>query len=47
MGGNNPGFGTGRDIAGIIIWALGFIIESWADIAKVYNSVYIASLTGG
>jgi hypothetical protein len=34
-GGDNPSFGTGRDIAGIILWALGFIVESWADIAKV------------
>jgi steroid 5-alpha reductase family enzyme len=35
MGGDNPSFGTGRDIAGIVLWALGFIVESWADIAKV------------
>lgn len=32
---NNPAFGTGRDIAGIILWVLGFVVESWADIAKV------------
>lgn len=35
-GGDNPSFGTGRDIAGIILWALGFIVESWADIAKFW-----------
>ena len=39
-GGDNPSFGTGRDIAGIILWALGFIVESWADIAKVSRSKF-------
>ena len=34
-GGDNPSFGTARDIVGILLWALGFIVESWADIAKV------------
>jgi len=33
-GGSNPTFGTGRDIAGIILWALGWIIESVADLQK-------------
>ncbi|KAK1229620.1 hypothetical protein PQX77_007313 [Marasmius sp. AFHP31] len=32
--GSNPGFGTSRDIAGIVLWALGFIIEALADIQK-------------
>ncbi|KIJ55213.1 hypothetical protein M422DRAFT_23827 [Sphaerobolus stellatus SS14] len=35
-GGANPAFGTGRDIAGIIIWALGWSIETIADFQK-YN----------
>lgn len=35
IGGDNPKFGTGRDIAGIIIWALGFSVEAVADQQKV------------
>ncbi|KIY70804.1 DUF1295-domain-containing protein [Cylindrobasidium torrendii FP15055 ss-10] len=34
IGGANPEFGTGRDIAGVIIWGIGFLIESIADIQK-------------
>lgn len=33
--GSNPSFGTSRDIAGIVLWTLGFIIETVADIQKV------------
>ncbi|EKM81967.1 hypothetical protein AGABI1DRAFT_70541 [Agaricus bisporus var. burnettii JB137-S8] len=36
IGGDNPKFGTGRDIAGIIIWALGFSVEAVADQQKYY-----------
>ncbi|RDB20823.1 hypothetical protein Hypma_011952 [Hypsizygus marmoreus] len=32
--GSNPAFGTSRDIVGIVLWALGFIIEATADIEK-------------
>ncbi|KAF5316515.1 hypothetical protein D9619_006167 [Psilocybe cf. subviscida] len=35
-GGSNPKFGTSRDIAGIVLWAVGFIIESVADGEKFY-----------
>ncbi|KIM44914.1 hypothetical protein M413DRAFT_366213 [Hebeloma cylindrosporum] len=35
-GGSNPKFGTSRDIAGIIIWAIGFAIESVADAQKFH-----------
>jgi steroid 5-alpha reductase family enzyme len=31
---NQPSFGTGRDIAGIILWSIGFIMESVSDIQK-------------
>ncbi|KAH7399360.1 hypothetical protein BKA66DRAFT_161793 [Pyrenochaeta sp. MPI-SDFR-AT-0127] len=31
---DQPGFGTGRDIAGIILWSIGFIMESVSDIQK-------------
>ncbi|EDU50538.1 repeatmulti-domain protein [Pyrenophora tritici-repentis] len=31
---NQPDFGTGRDIAGIILWSIGFIMESVSDIQK-------------
>lgn len=29
-----PAFGTGRDIAGVILYAIGFIMESFSDIQK-------------
>jgi len=31
---DQPGFGTGRDIAGIVLWSMGFIMESVSDIQK-------------
>ena len=31
---NQPTFGTGRDIAGLILWAIGFIMESVSDVQK-------------
>ncbi|KAL9006198.1 MAG: hypothetical protein Q9188_001077 [Gyalolechia gomerana] len=31
---NQPDFGTGRDIAGVILFAIGFILESLSDIQK-------------
>ncbi len=34
-GGSNPKFGTSRDIAGIVLWVLGFLIESVGDTQKV------------
>ncbi|KAJ8515727.1 hypothetical protein ONZ45_g6877 [Pleurotus djamor] len=33
-GGSDPSFGTGRDIAGIVLWAVGFLIEATADAQK-------------
>ncbi|KAF7370799.1 DUF1295-domain-containing protein [Mycena sanguinolenta] len=33
-GGSNPPFGTSRDIAGIVLWSLGFFIEATADMQK-------------
>lgn len=35
IGGDNPKFGTSRDIAGIIVWGLGIAIEATADQQKV------------
>lgn len=40
-GGSNPEFGTSRDIAGVAIWALGFIIETVADAQKVIRKFYV------
>ncbi|KAJ7026290.1 DUF1295-domain-containing protein [Mycena alexandri] len=38
-GGSNPPFGTSRDIAGLVLWALGFFVESIADMQKyLYKS---------
>jgi len=34
LGGSNPQFGTSRDIAGIVLWALGWVIETVADAQK-------------
>lgn len=31
---NQPDFGTGCDIAGIILWSIGFIMESVSDVQK-------------
>ncbi|KAJ7132051.1 DUF1295-domain-containing protein [Mycena epipterygia] len=33
-GGSNPPFGTSRDIAGIVLWALGLFVEATADMQK-------------
>jgi hypothetical protein len=30
-----PAFGTSRDIAGVVIWALGWVIETVSDAQKV------------
>ena len=38
-GGSNPSFGTGRDIAGIILFAIGLYWEAAGDIQKVRTSV--------
>jgi steroid 5-alpha reductase family enzyme len=35
IGGDNPKFGTSRDIAGIIVWVMGIVIEVTADQQKV------------
>ncbi|KAF9268965.1 DUF1295-domain-containing protein [Marasmius fiardii PR-910] len=32
--GSDPEFGTSRDIAGIVLWSLGFVIETLADFQK-------------
>ncbi|KAL9044792.1 MAG: hypothetical protein Q9214_002098 [Letrouitia sp. 1 TL-2023] len=31
---NQPNFGTGRDIAGVILFAIGFVLESVSDVQK-------------
>jgi steroid 5-alpha reductase family enzyme len=31
---NQPAFGTGRDIAGVILFTIGFVMESYSDIQK-------------
>ncbi|THH17694.1 hypothetical protein EW146_g3156 [Bondarzewia mesenterica] len=36
-GGSNPAFGTSKDIAGIVIWSLGWVIETVADAQKFYH----------
>ena len=30
-----PDFGTAKDIAGIVLWSIGWVIETLADIQKV------------
>ena len=34
LDGSNPGFGTARDVVGIVLWALGFAIETVSDAQK-------------
>lgn len=34
-GGGDVSFGTSKDIAGIILWGLGFLCEALSDIQKV------------
>ena len=34
LGGSNPGFGTARDVVGIVLWALGLAIETVSDAQK-------------
>ena len=34
LGGSNPAFGTARDVVGIVLWALGFAIETVTDAQK-------------
>jgi steroid 5-alpha reductase family enzyme len=34
-----PSFGTGTDIAGVILWALGWAIETLADAQKVNQQI--------
>jgi steroid 5-alpha reductase family enzyme len=29
-----PAFGTGRDIAGVVLWSIGFAMESYSDVQK-------------
>lgn len=31
---NQPNFGTGRDIAGVILFSIGFVLESVSDVQK-------------
>ncbi|KAI0693423.1 DUF1295-domain-containing protein [Cytidiella melzeri] len=33
-GGTNPKFGTARDIVGIVLWSIGWMVETLADIQK-------------
>lgn len=42
IGGNNPSFGTALDIIGIIVWVIGWVIESTADVQKVSESRLIS-----
>lgn len=35
QGGSDPSFGTARDIIGIILWGIGWLIETVADAQKV------------
>ncbi len=38
--GSNPAFGTSRDIGGIVLWSIGFLIETVADIQKVFVGIH-------
>lgn len=36
LGGSDPAFGTARDVVGIVLWALGLVIETVTDAQKLY-----------
>ncbi|KAH9963483.1 hypothetical protein BGW80DRAFT_829350 [Lactifluus volemus] len=38
-GGSNPAFGTAPDIIGIVIWAVGMVIESVSDTQKLHHKL--------
>lgn len=42
FGGSNPAFGTARDVAGIVLWALGFAIETLTDAQKARRHILIS-----
>jgi steroid 5-alpha reductase family enzyme len=39
LGGSNPAFGTARDVAGIVLWALGLAIETLSDTQKARRHI--------
>ncbi|KAI0276860.1 hypothetical protein BGY98DRAFT_918963 [Russula aff. rugulosa BPL654] len=39
LGGSNPAFGTARDVVGIVLWALGFTIETVTDAQKARRHI--------
>jgi steroid 5-alpha reductase family enzyme len=44
LGGSNPAFGTARDVVGIVLWALGFAIETVTDAQKARRLVSLLAL---
>jgi hypothetical protein len=38
-----PAFGTGADIAGVVIWVIGWLLETQADLSKVRYHIYTYS----
>ena len=44
LGGSNPAFGTSRDVAGIVLWALGFAIETLTDAQKARLHILFLAL---
>ena len=42
-GGSNPPFGTARDVVGIVLWALGFAIETVSDAQKARRYIFFFS----
>jgi len=44
LGGSNPAFGTARDIVGIMLWVLGFAIETVTDAQKACRHTVFRAL---
>lgn len=40
LGGSDPAFGTARDVVGIVLWALGFVIETVTDAQKARRHIF-------
>jgi hypothetical protein len=41
LGGSDPPFGTARDVVGIVLWVLGFAIETVTDAQKARRHILL------
>jgi steroid 5-alpha reductase family enzyme len=46
-GGSNPPFGTARDVVGVVLWTLGFAIETVSDAQKAGRHFFFSFRASG